>query len=43
MSRLIISLFISFLLLSSQGIRAQIDSVEYQTRKAAVQKQFENY
>ena len=43
MNRLVFSFLISFLLISSQGLKAQIDSVAYQARKAAVQKQFENY
>lgn len=43
MNRLVFSFLISFLLISSQGLKAQIDSVEYQARKATVQKQFDNY
>lgn len=43
MNRLVFSILISFLLISSQGVKAQIDSVEYQTKKNAVQKQVESY
>jgi hypothetical protein len=43
MTRLLFSLFISFLLFSSLGLKAQIDSANYYARKDAAQKSYDNY
>lgn len=43
MTRMLFSLFISFLLFSSQGLKAQIDSTRYYAKRDAAQKSFDNY